>query len=424
MTESTLTARAVVNRSLHWFSTGLIIPVFAVFQLDRGLSLTQLGLNVAVLSGAVAVMELPTGGLADTFGRRNTYLLSLLFQVCGALILGVSFSAGAMMVGFVLMGLARALSSGSMDAYLIDAHGELESFGPLQRFLARIGIAVPLALAIGGLAGGFIADNALAPASIGAARVDRYSLLFFAVVLVAVIQFILTLLLFPPRKKGPLADGLERGFLGMAVVFRAAFRHGISSRVVRLLLLGTAAWGVTFAGLEQYWQPYVNGITGTASPTRIFGYLTGGYFLVGSLGAAVSPLIFRIVGPCYGRVVMGTRILIGVSFLLLASTGDVVTFAAVYFLIFFLNGVNDSPEQTLLNENVPSGVRSTLLSLESVFLQAGGGVAALVWGVVADGYSISLAWQCAGGIFLASGLLYYLVDRISPESPESAAETP
>lgn len=77
MTERTLTAKAIVHSSVHWFSLGLVIPVFAAFQLDRGLSLSGLGLNLAILSAVVAAMELPPGGLADSFGRRNTYLLSI-----------------------------------------------------------------------------------------------------------------------------------------------------------------------------------------------------------------------------------------------------------------------------------------------------------------------------------------------------------
>lgn len=80
MTERSLTAKAVIHGSVRWFSLVLVIPVFAAFQLDRGLSLTQLGLNVAVLSGVVAA---------------------------GVLIL--AFSLPAILLGFIFMGLARAL---------------------------------------------------------------------------------------------------------------------------------------------------------------------------------------------------------------------------------------------------------------------------------------------------------------------------
>jgi DHA1 family quinolone resistance protein-like MFS transporter len=191
------------------------------------------------------------------------------------------------------MGMARALSSGCMDAYFVDAFDALEMPGELQRFLARVGVFVPLSLAAGGL-------------------------------------------------------------------------------------LGSAAWGVAFAGLEQFWQPYVDGFTMSESPTRLFGYLATGYFLVGSLGALASSRLFLAIGTRYGATVGALRFAMGALFVLLSFTGKVPLFAAVYLALFFLNGVNDSPEQAMFNARVPSSARSTLLSFQSLFLQLGGGMAAFV----------------------------------------------
>ena len=53
-----------VHQTLHWFLTGLIVPILALFQLEKGLNLLQIGINVAVYSGTVILFELPTGGLA------------------------------------------------------------------------------------------------------------------------------------------------------------------------------------------------------------------------------------------------------------------------------------------------------------------------------------------------------------------------
>jgi MFS family permease len=410
MTERRVTVTAIINQAVHWFTLGMVIPVFAAFQLDRGVSLSGLGLHVAILSGVVAVMELPTGGLADTLGRRNTYLVSLGFQFLAMAALAVSFSRLHIILGLSLSGIGRALSSGCMDAYFIDAHNELPEKGPLQRLLARIGVAIPLSLAGGGILGGELADIG-STVSIHALPWDRYSLLFLTAACVVVVQTVLTLLLIPGKEESRGLSGLGTGFRQIPTVFRVAVRHGLSHKVVLFLLLGAAMWGVAFSALEQYWQPYVNGITVTDSPTRLFGLLTGGYFLVGALGAAASGALFRLIGPRYAPVVAVLRVGIGVLFMVLGSIGNISAFAAIYFLLFFLNGVASSPEQTLLNENVPSEVRSTILSFESLFLQVGGGVAALLWGVLAEAQSISLAWRLGGGLFLSSALLYLVVAR-------------
>jgi MFS family permease len=84
LTERKLTAVAVVNRFGHWLRTGLVVPVLAIFQIDRGLSLTQVGINGLIFAATVAVLEIPTGGLSDTLGRRRVYLISLAVSMATA----------------------------------------------------------------------------------------------------------------------------------------------------------------------------------------------------------------------------------------------------------------------------------------------------------------------------------------------------
>lgn len=405
MPERKLTAVAVVNRFGHWFGTGLVVPVLAIFQIDRGLSLTQVGINGLVYAATVAVLEIPTGGLSDTLGRRKVYLISLLVSIACAGVFVVARSPLALAAGFMLMGMARALSSGCMDAYFVDAFDALEESGELQRFLARIGVFVPLSLALGGLLGGFIPE--WADGAVGAGGLlDRYSFLFGAVVLAAVLQLLMTVALVPRDRPADEAGGIAAGLARFPAVLGDSLRLGIANRAVLLLLLGAAAWGTAFAGLEQFWQPYVDGITMSESPTRLFGYLTTGYFLVGSCGALASGGLFRVIGTRYGATVGVLRFAMGALFVLLSFTANVPWFAAVYLALFFLNGVNDSPEQAMFNARVPSSARSTLLSFQSLFMQLGGGVAAVAWGAISDRYSIGLAWWIAGAVFALSGLFY------------------
>lgn len=405
MTEGKLTAVAIANRLGHWFGTGLVVPVLAIFQIDRGLSLIQLGINGLIFAAAVAVLEIPTGGLSDTLGRRKVYLISLVVSIVTAGVFVVARSPVTLAAGFGLMGMARALSSGCMDAYFVDAFDALEHSGELQRFLARIGVFVPLSLALGGLLGGFIpewADGFVAAGGL----LDRYSFLFIVIVLANVLQLLMTIALVPNDQPLDAGGGIAAGLSRFPIILRDSLRLGIANRAVLLLLLGSAAWGVAFAGLEQFWQPYVDGFTLKESPTRLFGYLTTGYFLVGSLGALASSWLFRLIGSRYGATVGLLRFAIGALFILLSFTGSVLLFATVYLALFFLNGINDSPEQAMFNARVPSSARSTLLSFQSLFLQLGGGAAAVVWGALSEQYSIGLSWRIAGALFALSGLFY------------------
>ena len=57
------------------FILGMLIPILVLFQLDRGLSLIQIGINMATYSGTVIILEIPSGFLADYFGNKKIYLL-------------------------------------------------------------------------------------------------------------------------------------------------------------------------------------------------------------------------------------------------------------------------------------------------------------------------------------------------------------
>ncbi len=416
LTERRLTLIAVVNHFGHWFAIGLVVPVLAIFQIDRGLSLTQVGFNGLVYALTVVVLELPTGGLSDSLGRRAVYLVSLVFSILAASALTFAYSPTVLAVGFVLFGAARALSSGSMDAYFVDAFGALPRKGELQRFLGRVGVFVPISLAIGGFLGGMIpiwADSLLQIDG----RFDRYSVLFLGVLTVTLLQLTSTLVLV---ERDEPAHSIQKGhhaFSGVSAIFRDSVRLGLANRRVFMLLLGSAAWGIAFAGLEQFWQPFVDSVTATDSPTDIFGYLTMGYFAVASLGAVAANWIFGAIGPRYGSVVGVSRIVIGALFIGLSLTAGVAGFAVVYLGLFMLNGVNDSPEQALFNSSIPASARSTLLSFQSLFMQLGGGIAAVVWGVLSERYSIGFSWRIAGVIFALSGILYFVVgDGAAPKT--------
>ena len=159
MTYRYLRRVAVVHQGMHWFIIGLLIPILALAQLEKGLSLVQLGFTGTVMSLTVVLLEVPTGGIADTIGRKRTYLISNAVQAGGLLLLAVAGGLPSVTVGLGLFGVARALSSGSIEALFIDEFQRLSPEGNLQPFLARIELAALAGLALGGLVGGYLPDT-------------------------------------------------------------------------------------------------------------------------------------------------------------------------------------------------------------------------------------------------------------------------
>ena len=154
-----LTARAVRRRyltlvAMRWFPTGLLIPVFVLLPLERGLSLSEIGLAAAGQGLIVLFLELPTGGLADSLGRKQVLMASTLVGMTSVGIYLLADSFAVFFAAFALQGVFRALDSGPLEAWYVDATHAADPEAQIQQGLSGAGIALGVAIAAGALLSG------------------------------------------------------------------------------------------------------------------------------------------------------------------------------------------------------------------------------------------------------------------------------
>jgi MFS family permease len=148
--------RYLLLLALRWLPTGLLMPVLTVIGLDRGLTLAQVGLTAAVQGLVVAVLELPTGGLADTWGRRPVLLLAGLVGTASLAVFAVADSVALFVLAWGLQGVFRALDSGPLEAWFVDTALAADPDLDLGRALGRGGTVLGVAIAAGALASGLL----------------------------------------------------------------------------------------------------------------------------------------------------------------------------------------------------------------------------------------------------------------------------
>lgn len=161
-----------------------------------------------------------------------------------------------------------------------------------------------------------------------------------------------------------------------------------------------------FSGLETFWQPQVKNILGSDSQTWIFGALTAGYFFSGSLGNVFITPLCRLFKNNYSLVLFFLRLFMGALFFVLALQTNIAGFTVFYFTLFLFNGMNNAPHATIFNYQTPSEKRSTLLSFESLILQIGGLLGALIMGYISNSFSITIAWFIGSAILVLSCFTY------------------
>jgi MFS transporter, DHA1 family, quinolone resistance protein len=400
---------AIFNQSFHWFIIGLIIPVLTLLQMEKGLSLLQVGITSAVWAASILLLELPTGGLADAAGRKKTYLLSLIVTFIGSLVFLFSPGFSAVLAGVFVLGLGRALSSGAMEAYFVERFIEFKEVKNLQESLAKVNTFVPAGLALGSLLGGFL-PQFFEHVELwhGITGIYGWNLVFMACA--ALLQFLFTAVLVREDKSGRIGAQLAAGFRQVPDVLKTSIAIGFKNKVILLLLFGSLVWGFSFSGLEGFWQPQVDGFPGTAGRYWVFGVLSAGYFLAAGVGSLLSTAVCKIFGDRYARVLAIMRICTGALFILLSLQNGLLGFALVYFVLFMFNGIATSPDSALINGQIPESSRSTLLSLQSLFMQAGGMFGSVIHGTAAQTVSISFAWIIGGALFGVSAVLFFMIE--------------
>ena len=121
MTQPERFARNIPIYYLFQFATGFLIwvPVWIIFlQDERGLSLTQVGLMEAVFWFTMFIAEVPTGAIADRFGRRISLAL-------GGFLFTIGTFMFVMLEGFLGLALSYVIMAGSMTLYSGSGHALL-----------------------------------------------------------------------------------------------------------------------------------------------------------------------------------------------------------------------------------------------------------------------------------------------------------
>ena len=392
-----LRRRFVVLTFLRWFPTGLLIPALVLLLTARGLSLQTVGVVFLAYGLTCVVLELPTGGLADVIGRRVVLVASGLLSVVSAVVLAFGQHVWVLMAGAVLAGVGRALDSGPLEAWYVDAARAVDDRCDLKPALSRAHAAGAVGLGLGSLGGGgLIALDALPET--GRALLLNLSVpyLVSAVMGVVGVGFVQAWVHEPrtgprPGVREITADVPRTVVRGSALVTR--------SRVLRRLSLRVVFVGVVLVTCEllsplQFEQSI--GADGYAVLATLA-------FLGAAAGARLAPALAHMVRGT-GRGLVVATALTGVLMAGLTLPGWLLP-AVAYVLLCVAIGLDDPLVGELLHDETSSSERATVLSVQSLLGQGGGAATNLAVPAIAAATVFDVAWLAVGGIMLAASLL-------------------
>jgi MFS family permease len=368
-------------------AASLIWGINTIFLLDAGLSNLEAFAANAFFTAGMVLFEVPTGIVADSVGRRASYLLGTL-TLAGSTLLYVllwrieaPFWAWA--VVSILIGLGFTFFSGAVEAWLVDALTATGFTGELESVFARGQIVSGGAMLTGSVAGGFIAEET----SLGVPFVLRGVVLL--VMFVVAFRLMRDVGFTPERGGRPLAE--------MRRIAAASIDYGWRIPAVKWLMVESLLTGGV--GIYAFYalQPYLLELWGNPHAYQIAGLvaaIVAGAQILGGLAAA------RIRGA-FRRRTSALLVTAAAGSLTLASIGLFQSFWAVLGLIVvwgLLFAASMPIRQTYLNGLIPSRQRATILSFDSMMGSTGG-----VWTQPALGRAADL-WGYATSYVIGAGI--------------------
>jgi len=387
---------------LQWFPVGLTMVPMVLLLLERGLSLAEVALLGMVSSVTVAVAELPTGGLADSLGRRPVLVASAVVHAAGLVLLALAGRMDLLIASAVLRGLARALASGPLDAWYVDtarAAGAVAE-GALTRGLARGQVAASVGLVAGTVLGGLL------PFVVPVDLVTGLALPVLVAAGVEALRGLLSLGLADVRPRGRVRAAVA----GVWPTVRAGARLAGTDAILLRLLGAGAATGVALAVIELVTPAWLGGLADDpADAALLYAALVALGFGADALGAAASVRLRDRVGTSLSASALAAGVATLATGALAVATAlegpaGLALAAAAYLLVFAGLGAAGPLLSELVHGRVDDEHRATVLSVESLLFQGSGALGGLSAGVLVTAYGAP-AGVVVGVVALAAAVV-------------------
>lgn len=392
-------------------AASLIWGINTIFLLDAGLSNLEAFAANAFFTAGMVLFEIPTGIVADTAGRRRSYLLGTATLAVSTLLYVLLWEIEAAFwlwaLASLLLGLGFTFFSGAVEAWLVDALTATGFEGDLEAVFGRGQVVTGVAMLAGSVGGGLVAQVA----GLGVPFVLRGAVLL--IMLAVAFRLMWDVGFTPQRGRGALVE--------MRAVASASIDHGWRVPAVKWLMVQALFTGGVGIYVFYALQPYLLELYGDPDAYLVAGLVAA--IVAGSqiAGGMAAPRIRRLVRRRTSALMLLTALSVVTLVLigLVESFWPTIALIAAWGLLF---AASMPIRQTYLNGLIPSRQRATILSFDSLMDSAGGiwaqpvlGRAADVWGY-APSYLIGAGISAAALPFLAlSRRQDAAADTVEPE---------
>src|SRR5574338_1114866 len=365
--------RFLMNFQLWW-------PIWVVYlHQQRGLSFTQITLLDTPFFILIVLAEVPTGAIADRFGRKTSLMLASTLFAVAVFVFGIADNYLVILLSYTAWGLAQTFQSGADAAILYDSLKQIGREDDFQQINGRLWGLTSFAVLIAMLIGAPIAS---------ATSLSLPILLSAAVGLAAVP---VAASMHEPRRQRD--EGEEDYFRSVVRGVREAWR---TPSLRYIILFSGVLFTSTFAPMV-FMQPFLrNHGVGIGD----LGFWQAPVRAAGILSALLTARFIARAGQRAAFLAM--PIALGGCYLALAVLDNLLVYAA-FLPVGMVAGMQNPVLATYVNRRIPSERRATILSVQSVVGSVMLALAEPTGGLIADELGLRALFLMFGVFVLVVG---------------------
>jgi MFS family permease len=359
------------------------LPILALYYEKTLFSLINVAIILAVNEICLVIFEVPTGSIADLFGRRKTIIVSRILKLFALIFLFIGGNMFMFIIYAIINSLAKSLNSGTGEALLYDT---LKNEKQEKYYKKGIGITHALwstGAAIGSIVGGYLATISLTLPIL---------ITFIPYSIVLVLTFFI---------KEPQYEKENH---------KNVFKHIINSlktviknkQVILLFIVGLLffAFSDTIHQFKPIFYEFKN------LPLPYFGYLAALIFGLSALGYLISHDLSEKIG---NKKTLILSVIFSAIFIILSTLTNGIYSGILIALPSFAYGLYIPVLKHLINIETTSSKRATIMSMLSLATHLGVAIFAPVIGYLAGLYSINIAFRISGLLLFATSFVYLLL---------------
>ncbi len=329
-----------------------IYPAFyIIYMRDIGLSLTQIGFLTSALALPFILFEIPTGAIADIFGRKFSTVLGIFLS--GIVMISIMFFTNfyILLMIFFVWGAVGTLKSGAGEAWIVDLLKHEKRKELIHEYYVKIPSFYSIALLLSGIIGAFL--------------VKKFGLgIIWPISGISVI-FTSIFFLFGEEHFTRKKQHIKEHTHDLISHIKESLNYCMKNRNL-LLMISAGLFGgliINFS-MDLTWYPFLQGL---GFKNYWFGYLFSATCLVGIfVPYMIKPLVNRV-----GKYKDYLVIISSLMFILLFIVGFINSlFLSLAIFILYISAYDffRPARNVLVQKFIPSKKRATILSIESMAL--------------------------------------------------------